>query len=107
ESILVFENYPVDQSLKEQGQHFRVDNIQFYERTNYPLTVGVIPDNGLLLKLNYQTKFLSATAAEVLLSRLRNIMVNLAENPDFVLGKIQALSAQEQMSNEGNTNAII
>ncbi|MDZ8023828.1 MAG: amino acid adenylation domain-containing protein [Nostoc sp. DedQUE11] len=107
ESILVFENYPVDQSLKEQGQHFRVDNIQFYERTNYPLTVGIIPDNGLLLKLNYQTKFLSATAAEVLLSRLRNIMVNLAENPDFVLGKIQALSAQEQMSNERNTNAII
>jgi len=106
ESILVFENYPVDQSLKDQGQHFRVDDIQFYERTNYPLTVGVIPDNGLLLKLNYQTKFLSETAAKVLLDRLRNILVNLAENPELVVGKIQALSAQERMLDPGNANAI-
>ncbi|MBN3898050.1 MAG: amino acid adenylation domain-containing protein [Nostoc sp. NOS(2021)] len=105
ESILVFENYPVDQTLKEQGQHFRVDEIQFYERTNYPLTIGVIPDTGLLLKLNYQTKFLSATAAKILLSRLRNIMINLAEHPDFVLGKISALSAQERIFHEGNAIA--
>ncbi|MEH1919452.1 amino acid adenylation domain-containing protein [Nostoc sp.] len=108
ESILVFENYPVDQSLKEQGEYFRVDDIQFYERTNYPLTVGVVPDRGLRLKLNYQTKFLSATAAKTLLSHLRNIIINLAEHPDFLLGKIQALSAQERdrTIDEGNANAI-
>ncbi|MBD2603288.1 amino acid adenylation domain-containing protein [Scytonema hofmannii FACHB-248] len=96
ESILVFENYPADQSLKEQRQNFQVDDIQFYERTNYPLTVGVIPDSGLLLKLNYQTKFLSATAANILLERLGNIMVNLAQHPDEVLGEIPGLSAQER-----------
>ncbi|MEA5549589.1 amino acid adenylation domain-containing protein [Anabaena cylindrica UHCC 0172] len=96
ESILVFENYPVDQSLKEQGQDFRVDDIQFYERTNYPLTVGVIPDQGLLLKLNYQTQFLSPIAAKIMLLRLRNIMMNMAEQPNVPLGKIQALSASEQ-----------
>ncbi|BAZ03056.1 amino acid adenylation domain-containing protein (plasmid) [Tolypothrix tenuis PCC 7101] len=95
ESILVFENYPVDKSLKEQRQDFQVDDIEFYERTNYPLTVGVIPDDGLLLKLNYQTQFLSATAANILLERLRNIMVNLAQHPHEVLGAIQALSEQE------------
>jgi amino acid adenylation domain-containing protein/non-ribosomal peptide synthase protein (TIGR01720 family) len=107
ESILVFENYPVDKTLKEQGQDFQVDEIQFYERTNYPLTVGVIPDSGLLLKLNYQTKFLSATAAKILLERLRNIMVNLAHQPDVALGEIQ-ISAQERdrIINQENTNSI-
>ncbi|MBW4566490.1 MAG: amino acid adenylation domain-containing protein [Tolypothrix carrinoi HA7290-LM1] len=101
ESILVFENYPVDKTLKEQGQDFQVDEIQFYERTNYPLTVGVIPDSGLLLKLNYQTKFLSATAAKTLLERLRNIMVNLASQPDVALGEIQISGI-----NQENTNSI-
>ena len=96
ESILVFENYPVDQSLKEQGQDFRVDEIQFYERTNYPLTVGVIPDQGLLLKLNYQTRFLSPSAARIMLLRLRNIMMNMAEQPNVALGTIPALSKPER-----------
>ncbi|MEA5616258.1 amino acid adenylation domain-containing protein [Cronbergia sp. UHCC 0137] len=99
ESILVFENYPVDQSLKEQVQDFRVDDIQFYERTNYPLTVGVIPDQGLLLKLNYQTKFLSINAAENLISRFKNIIINMAEQPEVMLGKIQAVSPTEREEN--------
>ncbi|BAY66147.1 amino acid adenylation domain-containing protein [Calothrix brevissima NIES-22] len=96
ESILVFENYPVDQSLKEQRQDFQVDDIEFYERTNYPLTVGVIPDGGLLLKLNYQTEFLSATAATILLERLRNLMINLAQHPNQVLGEIAGISEIER-----------
>ncbi|QYX31220.1 non-ribosomal peptide synthetase [Sphaerospermopsis torques-reginae] len=108
ESILVFENYPVDQSLKEQGQDFRVDDIQFYEITNYPLTVGVIPDQGLLLKLNYQTKFLSVKAAKQLISRFRNIMMNMANQPNQILGKIQALSTSERQEiiNESQANII-
>ncbi|GAX43730.1 amino acid adenylation domain-containing protein [Tolypothrix sp. NIES-4075] len=101
ESILVFENYPVDKSLKEQGQDFQVDEIQSYERTNYPLTLSVIPDSGLLLKLNYQTKFLSATAAKTLLERLRNIMVNLAHQPDVALGEIHISAI-----NQENTNSV-
>ena len=106
ESILVFENYPVDQSLKEFGRDFQVDDIEFYERTNYPLTVGVIPDNGLLIKLNYQTKFLSATAAQILLSRFKNMMVKLAHQPDVVLGEFQ-VSLQECMVNQGKAKTII
>jgi len=108
ESILVFENYPVDKSLKEQRHDFQVDDIEFYERTNYPLTVGVIPDDGLLLKLNYQTQFLSPTAANIFLERLRNILVNLAQHPHEVLGAIQGLSEQERdrIINTGKANVI-
>ncbi len=106
ESILVFENYPVDKSLKEFGRDFQVDDIEFYERTNYPLTVGVIPDDGLLIKLNYQTKFLSATAAQTLLSRFKDIMVKLANQPNVVLGEFQALSLEECMVNQGKAKTI-
>lgn len=96
ESILVFENYPVDQTLKERGQDITVDEIQFYERTNYPLTVAFVPDRGLVLKLNYETKFLSAKAAKILLVRLRNLLLNLARQPEVPLGAIALLSAEER-----------
>jgi amino acid adenylation domain-containing protein/non-ribosomal peptide synthase protein (TIGR01720 family) len=108
ESILVFENYPVDKSLKNQGQDIKVDDIRFYERTNYPLTVAFIPDSGLLLKLNYETKFLSPTAAKILLKRLQSLLLKLAQHPDEPLGAIEILSAQERDRSikEWNANAI-
>ncbi|OYE04337.1 non-ribosomal peptide synthetase [Nostoc sp. 'Peltigera membranacea cyanobiont' 232] len=96
ESILVFENYPIDQSLKTQGDDLQVDNIQFYERTNYPLTIAFLPDNGLVLRLNYETKFLSAAAAKTMLQRLKHLLLQLAENPHSHLGVIELLSTTEK-----------
>ncbi len=108
ESILVFENYPINESLKNQGQNIKVDNIQFYERTNYPLTIAFVPDDGLLLRLNYETKFLSPKAAKILLQGLKNLLLKLALHPDVTLGTIELLSAEErQLAIETwNTNSM-
>lgn len=107
ESILVFENYPVDKSLKNQGKDIKIDDIKMYEKTNYPLTIGIIPGSDLLLKLNYQTKFLSAKAAKLMLQRLRKVLLELAQNPEASLGEIQILSVQERQLaiNEWNNNS--
>ncbi|MEC4817318.1 MAG: amino acid adenylation domain-containing protein [Scytonema sp. PMC 1069.18] len=96
ESILVFENYPIDQSLKTQRQHLKIDDIQFYERTNYPLTIAFIPDNRLLLRLNYETSFLSSKNATILLQELRSILLKLAHHPEILLGNLQLSSAAER-----------
>src|SRR5919204_2132780 len=40
ESLVVFENYPVDAALIEQSQGLKFRNIRAVERTNYPLTVA-------------------------------------------------------------------
>ncbi|RUS95014.1 hypothetical protein DSM106972_091740 [Dulcicalothrix desertica PCC 7102] len=88
ESILVFENYPTDQSLKNQGKGIEVSHIEFHEKTNYPLTVAFIPDTGLLLKLNYETQLLSDEAAKTMLQRLQYLLLELAKNPEVLLGEI-------------------
>lgn len=96
ESILVFENYPVNESLKNQGEDIQVDNIEFHERTNYPLTVAFVPDSGLLLKLNYETEFLSPAAAKLMLQRLQGLLLELAQKPEVSLGEVEVLSPQER-----------
>ena len=96
ESILVFENYPIDQSLKTQSEELQIDNIEFYERTNYPLTIAFIPDNGLVLRLNYETKLLSLAAAKTMLQRLKHLLLQLAENPYSSIGEIELLSTKEK-----------
>ncbi len=91
----MFENYPVDQSLKNQGKDIQVDNISFNERTNYPLTIAFIPHDGLILKLNYETKFLYPSAAKEMLQRLKSLLLGIAHNPELPLGEISVLSAEE------------
>ncbi|MDJ0732653.1 MAG: amino acid adenylation domain-containing protein [Nostocaceae cyanobacterium] len=96
ESILIFENYPIDKSLSSQGEELRVEDIQFFERTNYPLTIAFVPDEGLILRLNYETKFLSRRGAEELLEELRDVLLQLSVNPGVSLGNIQVASRSEE-----------
>lgn len=97
DSILVFENYPVDRALKAQGSALGISDIQFYERTNYPLTVAVIPEpEGLLLKLSYQTAYLSPSDAEILLQRLQQLLLKLARQAEEPVGTVSLLSIAER-----------
>ena len=42
ECILVFDNYPIDEELRNRQQAgFRIEIVQLEERINYPLTVAV------------------------------------------------------------------
>ena len=54
ESILVFENYPIDESLKEADTSVTISEVDSMEQTNYPLTVVAAPGKQLLLKIQYE-----------------------------------------------------
>jgi amino acid adenylation domain-containing protein/non-ribosomal peptide synthase protein (TIGR01720 family) len=67
ESLVVFENYPVDETLLKSQQDLRVDRSRTIERTNYPLTLVAAPGQQFSLRLNYDaTRFDSATVARML-----------------------------------------
>ena len=55
ESIVVFENYPVDSSLLNQEYSLELSNIEGFERTNYPLTVVAVPGDELSIRISYDT----------------------------------------------------
>ncbi|BBD64375.1 amino acid adenylation domain-containing protein [Nostoc commune NIES-4072] len=51
ESIVVFENYPIDVSLRQSDLNFEIKDFHNFEKTNYPITLTVIPGEELLLKI--------------------------------------------------------
>ncbi|MBE9107802.1 non-ribosomal peptide synthetase, partial [Nostoc cf. edaphicum LEGE 07299] len=51
ESIVVFENYPIDASLRQSDLNFEIKDFHSFEKTNYPITLTVIPGEELLLKI--------------------------------------------------------
>jgi amino acid adenylation domain-containing protein/non-ribosomal peptide synthase protein (TIGR01720 family) len=96
ESLLVFENYPVDQTLLRRQQGLRVDRARTIERTNYPLTLVVAPGEQLSLRLNYDaTRFERATVSRML-GHLEALLEGMIGNADRRVEDVPMLTGAER-----------
>lgn len=96
DSIVVFENYPVDPGVRQLNLNLEVGNIRTFGNTNYPLTVTVIPGSELLLKIGYVCdRFHSDTIARML-GHLETLLLNIVAKPDRRLSELSLLTATEQ-----------
>jgi amino acid adenylation domain-containing protein len=75
ESILVFENYPLAPSAVTGIGDISLSDADLYERSNYALTLIVeMQDEGLLLRLFYDSRRFDEAAAGRLLNHLTNVL---------------------------------
>ena len=79
DSILVFENYPVDHALMGKNRQIRVGETRIVETSNYPLFASVGLDERLRLVFNYQRKHFD----EAQIARLQRAFVRLMEALSF------------------------
>ncbi|WP_179284031.1 non-ribosomal peptide synthetase [Bordetella genomosp. 10] len=78
DTLVVFENYPVDQALREQasaGLSWR--NIASHEETHYTVTLVASDSGQLRVRLLYSPTRIAADAVDGLLRRLRALLVAL------------------------------
>ena len=84
DSILIFENYPVDKTLLKEDQALRLCAVKAFEHTNYPLTLLAIPDKGLSLQITYNSSLFSIETIKAFLHRLsihlRTMSLQSSEN---------------------------
>lgn len=71
DSILIYENYPVDKALLSADQPLRLCGVKAYEHTNYPLTLLAIPDNGLSLQMTYNAALFTADTINAFLQQVK------------------------------------
>ena len=96
ESLMVFENYPVDTSLLDKNSSLAIGNIEVIEQTNYPLTVLVNTGWEKFLKLSYDTnRFDSGTIIQIG-RHLQNILEAMVANPHQQLLQVPILTAAER-----------
>ena len=81
QSIFVFENYPVDASIRQQKLSIEISDICSYEKTNFPITVVSAPGNPLAIKITYDTERFSTAAIERMLGHLERILSQMIANP--------------------------
>jgi len=96
DSVLVFENYPVDLTALGRRKHFAIASVRLHEETNYPLTIVADQEEGLRLRAAYRTSHYDEPAARVVLQRLVSAMEELLSRPEALLGEISVLPEAER-----------
>ncbi|WP_438040319.1 amino acid adenylation domain-containing protein [Sorangium sp. So ce128] len=96
QSLLVFENAPIDPALREGRIVFRIADFRARVHTNYPLTVMSWPGAELPLQLVYDRSRVRPELAERLLGHLRALLEAMAARPDARLGDLPLLTPAER-----------
>ncbi len=95
DSIVVFENYPVEGSLADAGLSIRIGNLRSAEKTNFPLTLVAEPGASLGLKLDYDPALYSSESASRLLRHTATLLTNMAANPEARAIDVPMLTGDE------------
>jgi amino acid adenylation domain-containing protein len=96
DSLLVFENYPINQALAEQADGLTVDEISVIDRTNYPLTVSAFPGTELHLEIAYAEHRFEAETIKRMLAHLQRLLKAFVEHPQIRLSELSLLSEADK-----------
>jgi len=96
DTLFDFTNYPVGEALHERRHAVEVEGVSFVERTNYPISLNVVPGASVRMRLTYRADALDDAAAARLLRRYRTILHGLGMAGGKRLGDVAWLTAAER-----------
>jgi amino acid adenylation domain-containing protein/thioester reductase-like protein len=108
ESILVFENYPVDASLGEFGIEMEIEQTQSIESTNYPLAISAGLRDKLTLEILYDRDRFSSSTVTGILGHLQHLLEQFINHPEANLADLSILTKEEkqQILIDWNSNQV-
>ncbi|HEX7239719.1 MAG TPA: amino acid adenylation domain-containing protein, partial [Longimicrobiaceae bacterium] len=96
ESVLVFQNHPVEDVVAGGERGFTVRVEEATEQADLPLTLVAVPGARLRLEAEYRRDRFAPEAVERLLEQLRALLTGIAADPGRTLGELDLLSAAER-----------
>ncbi|MEL4896704.1 amino acid adenylation domain-containing protein [Crocosphaera sp. Alani8] len=96
DTILVFENYPVDPSIIQESESLTIDSVKSTEWTSLPLTILVGGTNQLSIKMKYHCDRFSDQMINRLLGHFKTVLNNIINNPQQQLWEISLLTDHEK-----------
>ena len=96
ESIVVFENYPLDPSLQRGKSGLEIGDVRSVDSTNYPITLMASAQSELALKIMYDRSRFEQGAIERMLEHLQVLLEGMAANPHQPLKNLPLLTPAEK-----------
>ncbi len=98
DTLVVFENYPVDASMRRLPGSVRFSDISSYERSNYPLSLIATFKGRLSVKLAFDAARLDKEQVEILAKQLQSVLTFMANRPQSKVNAIPVSDEQERQT---------
>jgi amino acid adenylation domain-containing protein/non-ribosomal peptide synthase protein (TIGR01720 family) len=96
ESLLVFENYPIDESMEQRTSAMSLADVEGGEHTHYPLTAAVLPGRSLKLRLTYEEPRFEREAVQRVLEQWSHALRSLAAPTARTVADVSMMDAEER-----------
>ncbi|MCB9253007.1 MAG: amino acid adenylation domain-containing protein, partial [Flavobacteriales bacterium] len=96
DTILVFENYPVNRLIKDKKWSLKIENIKTIERSNYPLSLVVYGEDKISVRINSDPELLPDFYIQRLMGHFKNVAFGLVQDSVSKLSELNLLSPEEQ-----------
>ncbi|MEH1976432.1 MAG: amino acid adenylation domain-containing protein [Nostoc sp.] len=96
ESLLVFENYPLDSAEQKTKKTLEISHLRCFERTNYPLTVVVNPQSQLSGRIVYDASSFEQETIARMIGHFQTLLAGMATNLQQEISQLSLLSAAEE-----------
>ncbi|MGL5833958.1 MAG: amino acid adenylation domain-containing protein [Waterburya sp.] len=97
ESIVVFENLPEPEVLREDKRELEITNFNTFYKINYPISVVIVPIFPLLIGINYDFDLIDVATVDAILTHFQMLLKFIINNPDSYLQDIDiSLSTEKQ-----------
>ncbi|MCB0165295.1 MAG: amino acid adenylation domain-containing protein [Anaerolineae bacterium] len=95
ESLLIFENYPIEEIMQQPLNDLLIEHYQTFEQTNYPLTVGIMPGDKIRMHIGYDTHYFSQEMIEQLAKHLQQLLLRMTQDPQQRITDLSPLTETE------------
>ncbi|OUL22222.1 non-ribosomal peptide synthetase [Nostoc sp. RF31YmG] len=95
-SLIAFENYPIDEALRQRNKSLEIADFSVLNRTNYPLSIIVVPDEKLLLKIICDRRYFNDATITRMLGHLQTLLEGMVANLQQQLKDVPLLTKAEQ-----------
>lgn len=87
-SIFAFENYPISESLSGSFGGLNIENIEWREGTEFPLSLVVVPGKQIKIELQYRSDQFSSSMISSLLLNYKRLLHTISRSPELKLNEI-------------------
>ncbi len=95
ESIVVFENYLLNTTMRAEGGHWLNREFQYLGQTNFPVTLIGYADAELVLRIEYDRHRFEPSTIERMLGHLETLLSGMSEDPNRPVEELPLLGQEE------------
>ncbi|HVI46052.1 MAG TPA: non-ribosomal peptide synthase/polyketide synthase [Chitinophaga sp.] len=96
DSLLIFENYPIDEVITTRQWKLQLSDITIREQTNYPLNISITATDTIDINFNYNTALLPELYVHQLAGHFRQVLSQLVANEKIKIDEISILTNEER-----------